>query len=406
MADKDTIVDSSLTGPEAGDTANTVVERRDPARSPGLRLEGASFIPSLPSPKLALSGDERYGEQAEIGKGGMGRVFRVHDHNLNREVAMKVLRKDLANNDLVRRFHVEAQIGGQLEHPGLLPIHDLGHDDDGNAFFTMRYVAEHETLSAIISRLRDGDESTHALYTMERRIHIIQRVVNALSYAHQRGVVHRDIKPDNILIGANGEVYLADWGVATLIKSKTDETVETSIEERPLPEGSLVGTLLYMSPEQLLGEHNVGPRSDVYGLCAVTYEFFCLHHYLGETPPSTHVSILDSVIYGDRVDAESYLHPQNLRVPRQLSRILRWGLQKDREAAFTSADELSAALQAWVEGKAPIVCPGTFIQRMLTHWGRAIDRRPVLVPVLSLSLVAMALACVAFTLVQVGTTAL
>ncbi len=414
MAHKDTIVESASSETVPGDTANTVVERRAPERGTQLRHEGVTFVPCTggtgPTPKLALSGDARYGDQSEIGAGGMGRVFRVHDHNLNREVAMKVLRTDLANSALVRRFHVEAQIGGQLEHPGLLPVHDLGHDDEGNAFFTMRYVAEHETLSAIIARLLAGDEHTHAIYTLERRIHIIQRVGNALSYAHQRGVVHRDVKPDNILIGANGEVYLADWGVATLMQpqsqSEAGETIETSIEEQPLPDGALIGTLLYMSPEQLLGERFIGPRSDVYGLCAVAYEFLCLHHYLGETPPSTHVSILDAVIYGERVAAESYLHPQNLRVPRQLSRLLRWGLQTDREAAFATADELSAALQAWVEGKAPIVCPGTFIQRGLTHWGRAIDRRPVLVPTLSLGFAAVTIACVVFTLVQVASNAL
>lgn len=364
---------------------------------PGHRRKGT--VPDRTSENVSENDPSiRYGTQVEIGAGAMGDVFRVRDSTLNREVAMKVLKKSIASKDSVNRFHVEAQIGSQLEHSGLLPIHDLGQNEEGSDFFTMRYVPAHQTLEKIIEKLREGDPESHERFCMEERVQIIVRIADTLSYIHQRGVLHRDIKPANILIGDSGDVYLVDLGVATLRGSDNGDTVTTTVQENAVEEGELVGTVLYMSPEQLLGEKFIDAASDVYSLSAVAYEFFSTHHYLGKKPPSSYFPILTAVLEEDRIDAERYWDPHRKnRVPRQLSRILRRGLNKKRESALKSADELGAALRAWLEGRAPIVCPGTFIQRCLGWWSRAIDRYPVIAPVLTLTSVSIVAFCALFT---------
>ena len=340
----------------------------------------------------------RYGTQSEIGEGGMGHVYSVRDRTLNREIAMKVLKKSVASDDFIKRFHVEAQIGGQLEHSGLLPLYDLGQDSEGNEFFTMRIVPRHQTLEDIIGKLQSGDEECHRRFTMEERVQIIICIADTLSYVHDRGVIHRDIKPANILIGDGGDVYLVDLGVAVLQSSNLDDAVTTTIGQEPVDEDELVGTLLYMSPEQLLGEKNIGVMSDVYSLSVVAYELFCGRHYLGKEPPSAYLAILSAVLEDKRVDAEKHWDEhRRSRVPRQLSRILRWGLKKDRQTAIPSSDALSRALRAWQEGRAPVVCPGTLIQRCLGKWAAAIDRRPVFTPLVSIAGVSVALFCLVYT---------
>lgn len=369
----------------------TSVDHRDGYRSPEDESEHSPV-----APRLAQSNTEiRYGERHEIGRGGMGLVYQVLDKDLNRNVAMKVLSCGKFDQDSAFRFVAEAQISGQLEHPALLPIHDIGVDDDGKSFFTMRYVPEHETLEDIIELLKAGNKEAHELYTIKRRVQIIQRVCDALTYAHERGVVHRDIKPSNILVGATGEVYLADWGVAFLVGQDTQTAINTNLERGPDDEGKIIGTPLYMSPEQLLANCEITSKSDVYSLCAVAYELLSLTHYLGPKPPLAALAIYEAIKDCPRIDAELYIHPVGGRVPRQLSRILRYGLQHDRDAAIASAQELEEALQRWVEGNAPIVCPGTFLQHWLGRFSRAIDRRPVLLPILVIGLLALVAASIA-----------
>ncbi|MBL4636219.1 MAG: serine/threonine protein kinase [Kofleriaceae bacterium] len=341
---------------------------------------------------------KRYGTQSEIGEGAMGQVFCVRDRTLNREIAMKVLKRSIASDELIKRFHVEAQIGGQLEHSGLLPVYDLGQDSEGNEFFTMRIVSRHQTLEDIISKLQSGDAESHKRFTMEERVQIIIRIADTLSYVHDRGVIHRDVKPANILISDAGDIYLVDFGVAMLCESNSDGAVTTTINEKSVEEGELAGTLLYMSPEQLLGEDFVGAKSDVYSLCAVAYELFSGTHYLGKEPPSSYLAILSAVLDDTRVDAEKHWDEyRKSRVPRQLSRILRWGLEKDRSSAIPTSDALNRALRAWLTGRAPVVCPGTLIQRCLRSWAGAIDRRPVLTPLVSIAGASIGIYCLLYT---------
>jgi eukaryotic-like serine/threonine-protein kinase len=329
----------------------------------------------------------------------MGEVVLARDTDLGRDVAMKVLKPGKG----LGRFVAEAQIASQLEHPNLVPIHDLGVDDDGNLFFTMQYVSSRETVMSAIDRLRLGDPEALERYTFKHRVHIIQQVCHALHYAHERGVVHRDIKPANIMLGKHGEVYLLDWGVAKLLSSgdPRDNYPAPSLDvEGPsidvgglveTQDGTLVGTPAYMAPEQLLGENTkVDGRTDLYALCAVAYEFLSLHYYMGKGDASGQVTIY-ALINTLPEDAENHFDKKNGRVPRQLSRIFRKGLMKDQEDRFQSAKSLERSLQLWVEGKAPVVCLGTFMQRALGTFSLWIDRHPVLLPLVTIGAFALLL---------------
>jgi serine/threonine protein kinase len=337
--------------------------------------------------------DDKHVFEAEIGRGGMGRILKVKDVDLNRDVAMKVL---LADCDQHQRFIEEAQITGQLDHPNVIPVHEFGVSADGELFFTMKFVRGHRSLRDLIDDLLTGDAKVHAEYSFERRVQLIQQVCDALHYAHERGVVHRDIKPENVVVGRFGEVYLVDWGVAKLVDaSALPPAIEGDLDEQihvvgeaergATAHGALVGTLAYMAPEQVSPTRGViGPWTDVYSLCALLYELLCLHHYLEGVEVDTYIQLMAAVMRAKPRAAESYLGEPNGRVPRNLSRICRKGLLKSPHDRWGSAREVRQALQLWLEGRSPAVCPGTTLQRWLATFSRAIDRRPVVLPIVSL----------------------
>jgi len=334
--------------------------------------------------------EARYDVVEEVGKGAMGKVLRAEDTLLGRAVALKLL--GIEDDGSARaRFLREAQLTSQLDHAAVLPVYDLGRDETGNLFFSMKLVSEHETLLDVIERLRDGDPDYHRTYTFQRRVQLVQRVCEALGYAHERGVIHRDIKPANVVVSRFGEVFLADWGVAKLAGEEVEEARHEppQLAERAdafkTEEGALVGTVAYMAPEQLSTGHT-SARSDLYSLCAVLYEFLTLNYYLGDVG----VDRMVFAIVGDTpAPAESHTDRVNGRVPRALSYICARGLNKNPDYRYASARELEHDLQQWVEGSAPIVCAGTCMKRVLTTWSHAIDRRPVLAPVLSFVVVAL-----------------
>jgi eukaryotic-like serine/threonine-protein kinase len=356
--------------------------------------------------------EDRYAVRQEIGRGGMGRVLLVHDQDLNRDVAMKVLLGKEAADAHVRRFIEEAQITGQLEHPNVLPVHDFGVNGEGEVFFTMKFVKGHVTLEDIIERLRNDDPAAHRAFTFERRVQIMQQVCHALRYAHQRGVIHRDIKPSNIVLGPCGEVFLVDWGVAKLaadVKAAAqkagaplpdapppDDPIRKSDRIRATTrEGEWLGTPAYMAPEQALAhQHEVDSVSDLYSLCAVMYELLSLHYYLGVVGGRMG-DLVAAILQRRPIDAEDHKHPLNGRVPRILSRICRKGLEKRRELRYRTAQELEEALQGWLEGNTPVVCPGTAIKRGLTKWGTLIDKYPVLAPAVSITVSILLIAWIA-----------
>ena len=246
---------------------------------------GASPIldPASTAAKLVPQGRQKYQIIGEIARGGMGVILKGHDTDLGRDVALKVLDPGLAKNPaVVSRFVEEAQIGGQLQHPGIVPVYELGLMADDAPYFTMKLV-KGRTLSALLSQRKSMADNRSRLLT------IFASVCQTMAYAHSKSVLHRDLKPANIMVGAFGEVQVVDWGLAKVLhrggvadEERAKHSMFTIIETvRSGPGssgsdsimGSVMGTPAYMSPEQAQGElEKLDERADVFSLGAILCE--------------------------------------------------------------------------------------------------------------------------------------
>ena len=296
-----------------------------------------------PEPRL-LAG--RIEDLGEIARGGCGRIHLGFDHQLLRQVAMKILDVDLArSNAAVQRFFEEAQITGQLDHPNIVPVHELGVDEEGRRFFAMRMVRG-RTLSDIL-KLADFDDFSRR--DLDRVVQILIKVCDAVGFAHNRGVVHRDLKPDNIMVGTHGQVYLMDWGIARLTagdRDFDDDTVHLARHQRAEVEGSVTGTLSYMAPEQARGEMAcIDARTDLYSLGAILYEV------LAGVPPhnnsSFHVN-LDNARKGRVMPVEDAAPDRQM--PPGLVRIVTKALAPRAEERFQTAEVLKQDLERFLRG--------------------------------------------------------
>jgi len=210
-----------------------------------------------------------------LARGGMGAVYLAKDEKLNRRVALKILESEDPQGTLVNRLAREAQVLAQLEHPGIVPVHDAGTLEDGRVYYAMKFVQG--------SRL-DGFLANAA--SLSERLRLFLRICDTISFAHSRGILHRDLKPANIMIGAFGEVLVMDWGLAKILVPKTRPTTSSTVTEMSdaitngtpfrhadseitdvTGDGMVMGTPGYMSPEQAGGNAaNVDERSDVFSL--------------------------------------------------------------------------------------------------------------------------------------------
>lgn len=330
--------------------AIATLERRTQEKPATLLVAGTDSAPGAvdPSP-VSFEPGTRYQVRRALGMGGMGEVRLCEDTWVGRDVAMKVMRAGVGSHPGARaRFLREARVQGQLEHPSVVPVYDLGRGAENEDFFTMKRVNGH-TLEEIVEGLSNGDAEMAANYSQRKLVSAMSQVCLAIAYAHSRGVVHRDLKPANIMLGGFGEVYVLDWGVSKIQGvAELELATRGSGEQIPVPatqDGVLVGTPGYMSPEQAKSEPDLGPASDVYALGAILFEILSwdrLHH--GKTVAALVASTLTS-----QPIAPSSRAPDREIAP-ELDAICLRALALDPAERFPSARALHEALEAHLDG--------------------------------------------------------
>src|SRR4051812_19033773 len=281
----------------------------------------AEFVNDYLRDRVTLAVGDHYLIENEIGRGGMAVVYRATDLRLNRQVAIKVLPPDVAfNGDVKERFIREAQTAAQLSHPNIVPIYAVDENESAHLVFFVMSLIDGESLGVRLAR--------EGAWPVDRTVRVLRDVADALAYAHARGVVHRDIKPDNILIDrASGRPMVTDFGIARAAAGETRLTVT----------GVAVGTPAYMSPEQALGEREIDGRSDLYSLAVVAY-----HMLVGETPfkaANTPAMLVKHVSERPRP-----LRERRPEVPAYLGVAIDRALAKRPEHRFADAAEFRDAL--------------------------------------------------------------
>src|SRR5688572_5194235 len=310
----------------------------------------------------------RYRHEGEIAHGGQGAVLRVWDEDLNRSLAMKVLhdkgRCDSAAPTVdprsLGRFLEEALVTGQLDHPGIVPVHELGLDSNGRVYFTMKLV-KGRTLREVFELCERGEEG----WTRTRALTVLLKVCEATAYAHAKGVIHRDLKPSNVMVGRFGEVFVMDWGLARVLgqhdlkdirirpppgtaEPRSDGHAAGSFDSPLITmDGDVVGTPSYMSPEQALGRlDEVGPQSDVYSTGAMLYHLLSGHAPYVErgTRRSNH-----AIWYKVQKGPPTPLHQCAPGTPAELVAICEKAMARDWRARYGDTSELAEDLSAFID---------------------------------------------------------
>lgn len=296
-------------------------------------------------PVLTREAASRFEYVSRIGAGGMGAVHCVRDKNLLREVAIKVLAPSLADDPkYVRRFLAEVQIQAQLDHPNIAPVHDLTLDHEGTKYFTMRLL-HGRTLGDWIAAAYDSPTPAETLREM---LGAFLKVCDAVAFAHSRGVLHLDIKPENIIMEDFGTVYLMDWGLSRLSARDPErkDQVALSLEAAGGVVTGVVGSPSYMSPEQAKGtESLVSERTDVFGLGAVLYAILAGR-------PLYQADSIDDVLEKARAGHIPSLPdaPQGVPLPARICQITRKALAVDPRDRYQSALELKRDVEGFLQG--------------------------------------------------------
>jgi serine/threonine protein kinase len=375
----------------AGRLAERLSEAKAKHREPG----GLSVSDS--SSSVFAQGDGSHYEIGEVvAKGGMGAIVDARDLSIRRNVAMKVMLNPAeADEKTLLRFIEEAQITGQLEHPGVVPVHQLGVDPDGSVFYTMKFIRG-LTLGEIIKGLQNGDRELIRQYPLGRLLTIFLKVCDTMAFAHSRQVIHRDLKPDNIMVGEYGEVLVMDWGLGKVLtgqegvsidghlgpvaaamaaldksegeaeqpaKQKGTETQVDSVRSSTLGDtaktlqGQIMGTPVFMPPEQAQGDiENLDARADIYSLGAILYSLMTLR------PPvsgNKAMEVLANVIRGEIVHPDrlpelktptALPHCPGNKVPESLSAVALKAMARKKADRYTKVAELQNEIEAYQTG--------------------------------------------------------
>jgi formylglycine-generating enzyme required for sulfatase activity len=304
--------------------------------------------------RLSTADRARYAVRERLAVGGMGEIWRVFDADLERDLAMKVIRARGADGSkppdgrLLRRFLFEARLTGRLDHPGIVPVHDIGIDPEGRVYFTMPLVRG-ESLAEILERTPAGAESSSRARVLE----ILLKVCDTLAYAHAQGVVHRDLKPANIMVGRFGETYVMDWGLARVlaeIEDASESAPRTSDDTSALAtnDGDVLGTPAYMAPEQAKGKRDaIGPRSDIYAVGAILYHVLAGRMPYAEVDAQRGRAVLEAVQTRPPARAEEFA----VDAAPELLAIVRKAMSRAPEARYADMASMAADLRAYMEGR-------------------------------------------------------
>ncbi len=303
-------------------------------------------------PEHVVNNSLRYTGHRVIAKGGKCIIQACKDYHLSRVVAMKSLRKELADDpNEQKRFLREARVSAMLQHPNTIPVYELSRDNRDHYFFTMKLV-EGQTLREVIDLSRESEFYYIEGYGLDRMVSILIQVGHALDYAHSHGVIHRDVKPANILMGPFGEVVLLDWGLAKVWSEEdhdqtgSDETTDNPIllghDPSLTGQGQLEGTVLYMSPEQIEKASSIDERTDIYSLGAVLYESLTL------TP------MVEGENFQEICDNARYVDPPppskrspDRTIPKDLEELCMKCVAKNPDDRFQSVHKMVTELRAW-----------------------------------------------------------
>ncbi len=275
----------------------------------------------------------------ELGRGGMGRIHPATDRNLLRHVALKRLDRELAKVPMYKDgFIAEAQMTGQLEHPNIVPVHELAVSDEGVPYFTMKLVQGIN----FDAWLRDPDHKLGSTARLQEGLEIFLKVCDAVAYAHHRGVIHRDLKPENIMVAGFGQVYLMDWGLAKLSKTRPASGARAQMEAK-----GPVGTPTYMAPEQARGNpEEMDERSDVFGLGAILYEIVSGKMPYGASMNVDYVLSRASAGKVVPIDEASL----GIGVSKQIRGIVQRAVAAEPDERFQSVVELQEAVRGFLRG--------------------------------------------------------
>ena len=298
---------------------------------------------------------ERYSTSKTVGQGGMGVIRSVTDKNLKRTLAMKILStKFIGDENVTNAFIEEAKITAQLQHPNIIPVHDIGlNDEDGSYFYTMKLV-DGESLQDIIDKLKQDDPEYTRKYNIFTLLNIFHKVCDAVSYAHFKGIIHRDIKPGNVMVGPYGEVLLLDWGLAKY-NGKEEEQIlvkerlsETHIDSPLMTmDGIIKGSLAYLSPEQAIGEiKEIDHQTDIFLLGATLYHMLTL-----EAPYQSKDMV--EIIY--KAENGQFTHPNatrhGARIPEAIANLINKAMSLDKETRFQTVEEMINKLTDYIEAR-------------------------------------------------------
>ncbi|MDF1658456.1 MAG: protein kinase [Verrucomicrobiales bacterium] len=316
----------------------------------------------------------------KIAQGGMGAILEADDCKFGRKIAVKVMLSEGGlSTEQKLRFVQEAAVLGKLEHPNIVPVHDLGRDSSGDLYYTMKLV-KGRTLQDIINDLRSEDPEALSLYPLEHLLTIFQKICDALAFSHSENIIHRDLKPENIMVGEFGEVLVMDWGLSKILDGSAELVTPQSLDPNQKKtssisatlEGSVMGTPQYMSPEQAAGEiTRMDSLSDVYSLGGILYAILTLRAPVegsdvydilakvqagdlspitlaGSTTRSSGASQKGGVLEAAKV--KPLPHVEGGRVPAALSAVAMKALSLRKKDRYSEVSAFSADIDKWQRG--------------------------------------------------------